>query len=776
MPMAPVSPSLSSAPLSSALGLLTLFGLPLLSGGNSPAPSNPIAWTLLWIIRRHQEHWHNQAPVAAPVVTTSDPETGVVTGNLNATDHEGDPISYQVTTGPTAGGVVVNADGTFVYTPGQGLLDNGGTDTFTVTVSDATGPHHHHFAIPFWLGQTGHTTTTTVSVVVDAVHTNDAPTLTVNPPTTVNPITGIATGTISATDPDNDPLTYTVNGNTSTANTFTTDRGTFTLNGDGTYTFTPTAAARWNASFAGEDPATHAETLSITVDDGNGGTDTQAVTIGIAPIAVPGEPVGQAATSTNGRTYFTTRDLATGTTYVTYIDPVTRATTTNVVAGSPLGGIQLGPNGVAYQTSTDNAGRTYITSFGGPLTEVMPYYYYRAGHTPVGNLRFDSTGNAYQVMSAANDTAVYVIGADGIGRLHSITNEKPVGPVVIGPNGKIYLTTERVVAGNMKTRVSILDPAAGVVKAVNAAGVPVGTVYVGPDGSVYQVGYIANTDETTLYRYSATLTSPDDLDADGSPYGGAYFDDDGTVYILTRLDNGNTQINRFNYDWGYVGYFDVEGTPSGDVVFLPGTNQGYFVTRTDGATPGTYVTHIHSVNFDAFPPSSTVVIPGEPIGGPVLAADGNLYQVITGTNTIVRRLNGSDVYQVGGTATSQVVGDDTYLWVTTTEGDESTGKTYIRRINIALGPQGSYTVDGIPVGTPVIGADGTKYQTVVRYDTDAGIYRTTVIAYNGNLFIYHFTFDGRPTTGVHIAPDGTVTQTVETGGITREVVFSGVRL
>ena len=48
----------------------------------------------------------------------------------------------------------------------------------------------------------------------------------------------------------------------------------------------------------------------------------------------------------------------------------------------------------------------------------MPYYYYRAGHTPVGNLRFDSTGNAYQVMSAANDTAVYVIGADGIGRLH----------------------------------------------------------------------------------------------------------------------------------------------------------------------------------------------------------------------------------------------------------------------------------------------------------------------------------------------------------------------
>ena len=137
----------------------------------------------------------------------------------------------------------------------------------------------------------------------------------------------------------------------------------------------------------------------------------------------------------------------------------------------------------------------------------------------------------------------------------------------------------------MKTRVSILDPAAGVVKAVNAAGVPVGTVYVGPDGSVYQVGYIANTDETTLYRYSATLTSPDDLDADGSPYGGAYFDDDGTVYILTRLDNGNTQINRFNYDWGYVGYFDVEGTPSGDVVFLPGTNQGYFVTRTDGATP-----------------------------------------------------------------------------------------------------------------------------------------------------------------------------------------------
>jgi len=767
--------SLSDSPLSSALGLLTLFGLPLLSGGNSPASGNPIAWALAWIVRRHQEHWHNQAPVATPTVTTSDPDTGVVTGDLNATDHENDPITYQVTTGPTKGGVTVNSDGTFTYTPDQDLLDNGGTDTFTVTVSDETGRHHHHFAIPFWLGQTGHTTTTTVTVVVDAVITNEAPTLTVHPPTSLDPITGIATGTITATDPDDDPLTYTVNGNSGTAGTFTTDKGSFTLNGDGTYTFTPTATARWNASFAGDDPATRTETLSITVDDGNGGTATQTVTIGIAAISAPGAPVGQAATSSDGRTYFTTHDSTTGTTYVTYIDPVTRAATTRSVTGTPLGGVQVGPNGTAYQTTTNGSNRTYITSFGGPAGDGMEYFF-EATHTPVGNLRFDAAGNAYQVMSLGNNTSVYVIGADGLGKTHSILNEKATGPVVIGPGGQVYLTTERVVSGTMKTRISLLNPAAGVTTSVNAAGVPVGTVYIGPDGAVYQVSHNASTDETTLYRYSATLTSPADLDIDGTPYSGAYFDDDGTAYLLTRLADGNTQIARFNYDWGYVGYFDVDGTPVGDVAFLPGTNRGYFVTRTDGATPGTTVTHIHVFNFDAFPPSGTVDIPGEPVGGPVVTADGNVYQVITGTNTIVRQLNGSTVYQVDGTATSQVIGDGTYLWVTTTEGDQSTGKTHIRRINIALGPQGSYTVDGIPVGAPVTGADGTHYQTVVRYDADTDTYRTTVIVYNGDLYIYQSTIDGRPTGEVHIAPDGTVLQIVEVGGVTRQIVISGVRL
>ncbi len=75
----------------------------------------------------------NGAPVAGtPTVGLPDPDTGVVTGSLNVTDPDGDVLTYTVTTPPRSGTVVVDASGTYTFTPGSVT----GPMTFAVAVSD----------------------------------------------------------------------------------------------------------------------------------------------------------------------------------------------------------------------------------------------------------------------------------------------------------------------------------------------------------------------------------------------------------------------------------------------------------------------------------------------------------------------------------------------------------------------------------------------------------------------------------------------------------------
>jgi YVTN family beta-propeller protein len=78
-------------------------------------------------------------------VIATDPKTGVVTGRV-ATDYEGDPLRYKIIDAPDHGAVVLNPDGTFVYTPNRDeTRELPTTDSFTVVVSDATNPLLHLF-------------------------------------------------------------------------------------------------------------------------------------------------------------------------------------------------------------------------------------------------------------------------------------------------------------------------------------------------------------------------------------------------------------------------------------------------------------------------------------------------------------------------------------------------------------------------------------------------------------------------------------------------------
>ncbi len=137
------------------------------------------------------------APPAPPVAnddTATVDEDGSVTIDVLANDTgDGlDPASVTVASGPSSGTAVANPAGTVTYTPDTAFS---GADDFTYSVT----------------GESGDTSAATVAVTVTAV--NDAPevdplALTVPEDTPE----GDVVGTVSATDADGDPLTFSGSG------------------------------------------------------------------------------------------------------------------------------------------------------------------------------------------------------------------------------------------------------------------------------------------------------------------------------------------------------------------------------------------------------------------------------------------------------------------------------------------------------------------------------------------------------------------------------------
>ncbi len=184
----------------------------------------------------------NDVPVSSNVSLTTDEDTAV-NGQIAATDADNDSLSYAVSTSPTNGTVSLNAStGAFIYTPNTNY---NGTDSFIVTISDGNGG----------------TTTSTVTIGVTPV--NNAPvssnvSLTTDEDTPVN-------GQVVATDTDNDLLNYAVSANPT--------NGTVSLNATtGAFIYTP------NTNYNGSD------SFIVTISDGNGGTTTSTVTIGVTPV------------------------------------------------------------------------------------------------------------------------------------------------------------------------------------------------------------------------------------------------------------------------------------------------------------------------------------------------------------------------------------------------------------------------------------------------------------------------------------------------------------
>ncbi|MCU1542490.1 MAG: hypothetical protein JWM50_355 [Microbacteriaceae bacterium] len=176
--------------------------------------------------------------VTAPGTLANDSGTGLtVTGHTN----------------PTHGGLVINADGSYIYTPTNGFS---GTDTFTYTTTDSSG----------------NTATGTVTLRITPVAVNNTGTTPANTPLTV-----ATPGVIG-----NDVGT----GLTITAHT-NPDHGTVAVNANGSYTYTPTTG------YSGPD------SFDYTTTDNAGSPATARVTITVTPVAsddIENTPAGVAVT------------------------------------------------------------------------------------------------------------------------------------------------------------------------------------------------------------------------------------------------------------------------------------------------------------------------------------------------------------------------------------------------------------------------------------------------------------------------------------------------
>ncbi len=187
----------------------------------------------------------NDAPETGNAAHTT-PEDTPVSGRVVATDVDGDALTFTLASGPANGTVVVNPDGSYLFTPAP---DFSGTDTFDILVDD------------------GHGGTATATVTVTVTPVNDAP---VGRDTTVSTTEDTpASGKLPpVTDVDGDRLTY---GEGSPPS-----HGTVTIGTDGSYTYIP------DPDFSGTDSFTY------TVTDG---TETVTYTVTVAVEGVNDAPV-----------------------------------------------------------------------------------------------------------------------------------------------------------------------------------------------------------------------------------------------------------------------------------------------------------------------------------------------------------------------------------------------------------------------------------------------------------------------------------------------------
>jgi len=499
-------------------------GVPRAAVANA-AGLNPIAVLL-----------NNQTPTLSPT-QTGQSQTGVVSGDLSGLDPDSGALSYTVVSAPVHGSVALDVAGRYSYTPDPTLLHAGVTDTFRVTVSDAGAGFHIHGLVGLinlltfgLIGASGHTSTSTVTVTVTSVNAPPVTSVSVGAP---NGVTGVVLGTVNAVDAEGDPLTFT--GST------TTVKGAVVVASGGSFTYTPTAAARHAASAMTATTAQTTDTFTVTVNDAHGGVVTVPVTVAISPtnlapnatsvVGVPNALTGVVAGVAIGVD-------ADG-------DPLTYTGSTTTAKGAAVvavdGGFVYTPTAVARHaaaapnaTEADKADAFTITvsdGHGGLLSLPVAVTVAPANANPVAS----PTAGVPNASTGAVTGNVNAVDADGDPLNYTGSTTTAKGTVVVGSGGSFTYTPTAAArhnaASSTATTAQTTDTFTVTITDGYGANVAaVVTVAVGP-ANVAPVGApsVGAPSASTGVVAGSVIAS----DADGDPltYGGSATTTKGTVVV-----------------------------------------------------------------------------------------------------------------------------------------------------------------------------------------------------------------------------------------------------
>ncbi|MCB2078137.1 MAG: cadherin-like domain-containing protein [Novosphingobium sp.] len=194
----------------------------------------------------------NEAPVAIPATASATEDGSIVTGQLEASDPDGDALTFSpvLTVGfaPGVAGLTINPDGSFTFDPSDPDFQ-----------SLAEGEVKELLA-GYFVSDGSLSDSSTLTITITGM--NDAPTIAPSTGTLVAFSGSSADFSVGATDIDGDTLSYSASGN---------EHGAVENGGEGEFTYTP------DPGFLGVD------TVTVTVADGHGGTAQQTWVITVNP-------------------------------------------------------------------------------------------------------------------------------------------------------------------------------------------------------------------------------------------------------------------------------------------------------------------------------------------------------------------------------------------------------------------------------------------------------------------------------------------------------------
>ena len=202
----------------------------------------------------------------APVIETSSIDvTEDVSGNfsLSVTDMDSESFTYTLLTEPEFGTAELTADGMLTYLSNA---DYNGNDSIEVQVSDSDNA------------------TDSKIITVNVTPANDAPVFDEEPITISVPARQSYTAVVSATDIDDDTLTFSISQQAA--------KGNATVDQQGTVTYTP------------NNTGTGADTFIVTVTDASGASATKSISVDITAAAVqPAQPAQSNDNSSGGGSF-----------------------------------------------------------------------------------------------------------------------------------------------------------------------------------------------------------------------------------------------------------------------------------------------------------------------------------------------------------------------------------------------------------------------------------------------------------------------------------------